>query len=282
MYFTGDRGFAGFYFRVLSGTDFENLYLRPHKSDKYDAVQYQGVFGGQSSWQLYSLDGYTAAVGIPHYEWVHVKMEVMGSQARVFINHAPEPVLVVTDLKHGDSHGPIGLQGAPGGLLRFADFSWRSDDTLVFEPPPPVETPPGTITEWELSRAYQISTLDRDRWPVADDLGDPQWRRVTAEPSGLLNIARHVPRNGEQIDCVLARATISADRRQVKKLIFGYSDEVSVFLNGRILFRGNSAFRLRDPDFTGVMGLHDASTSSSSRAKTNSCWPYRRTSAAGD
>jgi len=258
MYFTGDRCFAGFYFRVQSGTDFENLYLRPHKSGKYDAVQYQPVFGGQSGWQLYALDGYTAAVEIPHHEWVHVKMEVMGSRARIFINRAPEPVLVVTDLKHGDSHGPIGLQGAPGGLLRFADFSWRSDDTLVFDSPPPVETPPGTIMEWELSRALQISTLDRDHWPLADNLGDPQWRRVTAESSGLLNIARHVPRNGEQIDCVLARATLSSDRRQVKKLLFGYSDEVSVFFNGRILFRGNSAFRLRDPDFTGVMGLHDA------------------------
>ena len=44
-----------------------------------------------SSRQLSSLDGYSAAVGIPHYEWVHLKMEVMGSQARVFINSFDRP-----------------------------------------------------------------------------------------------------------------------------------------------------------------------------------------------
>ena len=258
MYFTGQRCFAGFYFRVQTGQEFENVYLRPHKPGHYDALQYQPVFGGQSGWQLYALDGYTAAVDIPHHEWVHVKLEVMGTQARLFIDRAPEPALVVTDLKHGDSHGPIGLQGAAGGLLRFADFSWRSDDTLVFDPAPEIETPPGTIMNWELSRAWPISILDRDGWPLSADLGDMQWRPVSTEPTGLLNIARHVPRNGEQIDCVLARTVITSGTRTVKKLLFGYSDEVSVFLNGRILFRGQSAFRLRDPDFTGLVGLHDA------------------------
>ncbi len=33
----------------------------------------------------------------------------------------------------------------------------------------------------------------------------------------------------------------------------GYSDEVSVFLNGKILFRGRSAQNFRDPGFLGIV-----------------------------
>jgi hypothetical protein len=50
-----------------------------------------------------------------------------------------------------------------------------------------------------------------------------------------------------------ARTTIDSDREQVKKLYFGYSDDVSVFLNGRILFRGRSAQNFRDPGFLGIV-----------------------------
>ena len=46
---------------------------------------------------------------------------------------------------------------------------------------------------------------------------------------------------------VYARTTIDSDRDQVKKLAIGYSDDVSVFLNGRILYRGRSAQDFRDP-----------------------------------
>jgi hypothetical protein len=39
----------------------------------------------------------------------------------------------------------------------------------------------------------------------------------------------------------------------VKRLYIGYSDEVSVFLNGKILFRGRSAQNFRDPGFLGIV-----------------------------
>ena len=52
---------------------------------------------------------------------------------------------------------------------------------------------------------------------------------------------------------VYARATIDSERDQVKKLYIGYSDDVSVFLNGKILFRGRSAQNFRDPGFLGIV-----------------------------
>jgi hypothetical protein len=52
---------------------------------------------------------------------------------------------------------------------------------------------------------------------------------------------------------VYARTNIPSDRDQVKKLAIGYSDDVSVFLNGQILFRGRSAQNFRDPAFLGIV-----------------------------
>jgi hypothetical protein len=48
---------------------------------------------------------------------------------------------------------------------------------------------------------------------------------------------------------VYARTTVVSDQDQLKKLNVGYSDDVSVFLNDRILYRGRSAQRFRDPGF---------------------------------
>ena len=56
---------------------------------------------------------------------------------------------------------------------------------------------------------------------------------------------------------VFARATIYSDRDQVKKMSFGYSDEVSIFLNTQPVFTGRSAFRYRDPGFLGIMDVEN-------------------------
>ena len=50
-----------------------------------------------------------------------------------------------------------------------------------------------------------------------------------------------------------AKTSIDSDREQVKKLYIGYSDDVSVFLNGKILYRGRSAQAFRDPGFLGII-----------------------------
>ena len=56
-----------------------------------------------------------------------------------------------------------------------------------------------------------------------------------------------------------------------KKLNIGYSDDVSLFLNGKILYRGRSAQRFRDPGFLGIVNPENDSryTCRSKRAETN-------------
>src|SRR5437773_10239964 len=50
-----------------------------------------------------------------------------------------------------------------------------------------------------------------------------------------------------------ARTTIDSDPDQLNELNGGYSDDVSVFLNDEILYRGRSAQRVRDPGFLGIV-----------------------------
>ena len=50
---------------------------------------------------------------------------------------------------------------------------------------------------------------------------------------------------------------IYAEADKTLKLNLGYSDYVSVFLNGRLLFSGASPYQGRDPSFLGIVGFFD-------------------------
>jgi len=96
-----------------------------------------------------------------------------------------------------------------------------------------------------------------------------QWQDVEAEPPGFVVIYRYrqaphlmvtfqgdfsrrlEPQPGMKV--VYARTNIKSDLDEVRKLYIGYSDDVSVFLNGSILFRGRSAQGFRDPGFLGIV-----------------------------
>ena len=136
MAFEGARCFGMILFRIQQGGNYENFYLRPHKSGLADALQYTPTFKGLGSWQLYSGDGFTTAAEIPHKRWIHVKMEIKGTQARVYLDDSKKPALVIYDLKQGISKGTLGLSGPASSLAHFADFKYRLDDTLEFDDPP--------------------------------------------------------------------------------------------------------------------------------------------------
>ncbi len=255
----GESSYPGIIFRVQSANDYERLYLRPHRADRYpDAIQYTPVFNGIAGWQLYNGEGYTAGGTIPADQWIHLRLEFAGKQARLYLGDAESPALLMTDLKHGISRGSVGLMCPGDGTAYMSNFSYRIDDGLTFEPVPDPETPPGALTEWMLSPPFRLGEIDLERSPSEQAIGSIEWRLIRSEPSGLVDIARHVGRQGREPDCVFARTVLRADEDEVRQLLFGYSDAVSVFLNDRILFFGNSAYRHRDPSFLGIVGLNDA------------------------
>jgi hypothetical protein len=256
---SGARSYPGILFRMRSEQENERVYLRPHRAGLYpDALQYTPTFNGIAGWQLYSGDGYTALVSLARDEWVHLKVEFSGTQARVFLGDTTRPALVIDDLERVAASGTVGVMGPHDGTAYFSDFRYRTDDHLSFEPSPPAETPPGTILQWEISPVYGLDQADLDRSPYEQGLGAIAWLPVTAEPSGLVDVARHRTPLAGGGGIVLAQTTLTADTPRRLKLQFGYSDNVSIYLNGVPLFSGESAYQLRDPSFLGIIGLNDA------------------------
>ena len=253
----GKRSYPGILFRVQSEDDFERFYIRPHRSGLYsDDLQYTPSFNGISGWQLYSGEGFTAAAVFPEDQWFRLKIEFAGKQARVYLNDGEQPILTITDLKHGISKGTLGLLGPQNGTAYFSNFSYRSDNNLHFKPAPKVETAPGIITDWQISQSFKFSKVDYERTPNEQGL-NITWQKVTSEPSGLVDIARYVKRMDREPDLIIAKTTIYADKEESRKLQFGYSDDVSIFLNGKLLFAGKNGYQQRDPAYLGIVGFND-------------------------
>ena len=256
---TGKTSYPGIIFRRTADGEFERIYLRPHRAGHYpDAVQYSPTFNGNEAWQLYNGPGYTADCYLPPDNWIRLRLEFRDAKARLFIGGEAKPALVVNDLKHVPTHGSVGLDAPADGSAYFSRFSCREDATLDFPPPPAQRILPGTITHWELSPVFAASAIDMERTPEQQKLGAFAWTAVESEASGLVNIARFRARVDRQADCVWARAKIRAEDDGLRELQFGYSDAVSIFCNGRLLYSGASVYRQRDPSFLGIAGYFDA------------------------
>jgi len=262
------RGFFGIQFRVAGdGATGEWVYLRQHKSGLPDAIQYTPVLGTGLNWQLYNGPGFTGAIDIPKDVWFHLRLEVVGAQARLFVKDMEKPALVMNDLKSGLQEGQVAL-AVLTGETHFSNFQIRQTPDAPWERHlPPMR--PEALVRWSLSPAYPALERDLERAPAAPELAAIRWQEVEAEPPGLVPLSRYrtaphprvsfqsdfskrlEPQPGMQV--IYARTTIVSDRAQVRRLAIGYSDDVSVFLNGKILYRGRSAQAFRDPGFLGIV-----------------------------
>ncbi len=265
---TGVRGFFGFQFRIADdGINAEEVYLRPHKTGLPDALQYTPILTGGRDWQIYNGNGFTSAVDIPRETWFHLRLEVTGAQAKLFVKDMETPALVMDDLKSGREKGQVALIVLMGSTC-FSDFRVRTTPDAAWKRNPP-PMPAGTLTRWSLSPSYDALERNLERPLPASEIRAIKWQEVEAEPPGFVVINRYRenpqvrvtfqgdfskrldPQPGMKV--VYARTTIESDRDQVRKLLLGYSDDVSVFLNGRILYRGRSAQGFRDPGFLGIV-----------------------------
>ena len=266
------RGFLGFQFRLSEdGATGEWVYLRPHKNGLPDAMQYTPVLHGGANWQLYNGTGFTGAVELPQNEWYHLRLEVTGAQAKLYVKDMKVPALVMDDLKSGAQKGVFALHVLTGPTW-FSNFQVRTTPDVPWVRHLPA-MPAGTLVKWQVSPSYDALARDLERAPTAAEADTMRWESLAAEPPGCVVLYRHrdaphlnvsfandfskrlEPQPGTRV--VYARTTIDSDRDRVRKLYVGYSDEVSVFLNGRILWRGRSAQYFRDPGFLGIVNAEN-------------------------
>lgn len=123
------RGFVGIAFRVADRSHFECFYIRPKNGRSDDQLQ------RNHSTQYISIPGfpwfklrsetpgkYESYVDLVPGEWTKIKIQVSGPIAKLYVNGAGQPTLIVNDLKQPLSQGGIALWVGPGTIAHFSDL----------------------------------------------------------------------------------------------------------------------------------------------------------------
>ncbi len=112
------RGFIGIAFRINdNNTKYESIYIRPTNGRANDQVR------RNHSIQYYSYpdfkfdrlrkessERYEAYADMELNKWINMRIEVNGTQAKLFLDNNQQPSLIVNDLKHGaNAFGSIAL-----------------------------------------------------------------------------------------------------------------------------------------------------------------------------
>jgi len=258
------RAFAGILFRTQSPTEYEEMYIRLHKSGSPDAIQYTPVFNDIAAWQLYGPGDGWGVAAFDKNEWIPLRIEFSGDQISIFAGQSNDAVLITRLRRHNESGG-LGLWALFGSYFSNFRYSPKDTPTEAMSEPAPGE---GVITNWNLSKAFRTADVNLTEAPSP---GYSDWSGIKSESNGLVNLSRYLPEDdfrnmpedgdfdaGQSAIGAYAKATITSDSDQIKKLHFGYSDNVVILLNGKPIFTGKSGFRARDPLFQGMIGYHDA------------------------
>jgi hypothetical protein len=118
---TGARGFIGIAFRIQGDGRYEYIYLRPTNGRADDQVrrnhstQYSSHpdFDFAKSREV-APEKYESYVDLQPGVWTKYKIEVTGRAAKLYVNGAEQPCLIVNDMKLEPNAGAVALWIGPG------------------------------------------------------------------------------------------------------------------------------------------------------------------------
>jgi hypothetical protein len=250
--------FAGFAFRLANTANYDIIYFRGD-GNRWQEVQYQAVFDGEPTWQLYTGPGYNTDLTperAPLDAPMHVKIVFAAARADVFVNHSADPVLRVAELARAPQNGRVGVwaAGGPAARMTFDAYAATKRIDAPLAPIAAARPLPGQIMRWRVSA--RLASPDTIVAPAeltrAHRAALRAAKVVTAESSGLVNLSRIVGNPaGPQVENVLggagwglalASTTLTAKRVHTARLRFAYSEGITVFLNGRRVFAGTNSY----------------------------------------
>jgi hypothetical protein len=145
-------GFTGLMFRTKAdGAEYELFYLRPknaladNQSMRNHSVQYSaepgyGWYKLRREWPFV----YESYAEIEPEKWTHLKIDVAGRVARLYLNGSTKPSLVVDGLKGANLHGAIGLWVYP------QEESYFSNLRITPAPPAPIKNGSDAGGVWDV------------------------------------------------------------------------------------------------------------------------------------
>ncbi len=231
-----------FYFRRQDATDAELFYLRTYRADDPtgpDAIQYTALTKGVALWDLHPR--YQAPAQIYKDGWNHIKLVISGARMQVYVNDMTMPALSIPQLAGPSGAGSLAFEG--GGI--FANLVIKPGATETLPPEAaydPVVDDPRYLHTWQVSEPFVLppgqelvsAMLFRAH---SDHLPDSAavWRSITTERDGLLNLSRQFGRSTDR-RAVWLKKLIHAEEAGSRMLHLGFSDEVWVMLNGRLVY----------------------------------------------
>ena len=120
------RGFIGVAFRLQNG-QYEYIYLRPTNGRADDQVRrnHSTQYSSHPNFSFADArqeapEKYESYVDLEPGVWTRYRIVVERTKARLYVNGANQPCLIVNDLKRGDSSGGVALWIGPGTEGYFA------------------------------------------------------------------------------------------------------------------------------------------------------------------
>jgi hypothetical protein len=208
--------YPGIAFRIQDSLNYELAYIQPHTSGKWDAIQYDPVFHGSNTWQLYYGPGAQIEADTPPKEW-H-KMRIDFEEHRALIQVGVQDPLVIPRLAHIHRSGGIGLWTylpAYFSNLRVGDDSPMFDFSGVTGPLQ--ELPPGLVGSWLLEG----------------------YGAIEAEPHGILNLNRYLPIQTREATLIREIEVHEGGNFEFSP---GFSDQLILEIDGDIIFQGENTF----------------------------------------
>ena len=240
------RGAPGIVFRQQDDKNFELLYLRPDPACPafHACMQYAPQTHGVLLWDLFPQ--YQTRATLRDNGWNHIKLVVSGRRMNVFVNDTPSPTLAVARLEGDAIKGGLRLQG-PGTFANLV-ITPEAVDGLSPEPSAdPLEGDRGLVRSWHLS---SFSTLANGKDPQYSDMPGAQqpWKLVDTERGGLVNLSREygLPVSAPNRAVAWLKTTITSDTKRAKKVNIGWTREVWVFVNGKLVYADKNLFDSED------------------------------------
>jgi len=208
--------YPGIAFRVLDSLNYELAYIQPHTTGKWDALQYDPVFHGSNTWQLYYGPGAQKNADVPPQSWHRVRVEFQDQRALIRVGEQ-EPLLV-SQLAHNHVTGLVGLWTylpAYFSNLRISDdqpdipslYQEKTEDLTL-----------NTVSEWFLEGFGVVDT----------------------EANGILNLNRYLPVSESEVSLI---RDVKVHKDGMFVFNVGFSDQLTLQIDGEVIFSGENLFR---------------------------------------
>lgn len=127
----GARGFVGIAFRLQPDNNtYDAFYLRPTngRAEDQERRNHATQYISHPDWTWSRLrretpSKYESYVDLEPDTWTKIRIEVQGTQARLYVHDQPQPVLIVNDVKSGaNAKGAVALWLEPGTVAHFRNL----------------------------------------------------------------------------------------------------------------------------------------------------------------